>query len=465
MKSDDSSIQPYDAIIIGTGQGGKPLALELAKAGRRTAVIERDKVGGTCINRGCTPTKTMVASARTAYLVRRASEYGVHVGETTVNLGEIRRRKDDIVESFRSSAQKGLEETANLSLIFGAASFESARVVRVERPMGDTMRLSAPTIVINTGCRPASGGLPGVETIGALDSTTIMELDDLPNHLLVLGGGYIGLEFGQMFRRFGSRVTIVQRGNQLLGKEDPDVAAEVAAILRQEGVDVLLGTRALEAAKTRGGVRLRVKTPEGERTLDGSHLLMAAGRVPNTENLRLDAAGVTTDAKGYVSVDEKLQTNVSGVYALGDVNGGPAFTHISYDDFRILRTNLLGNGQATTRGRLVPYAVFIDPQLGRVGLSETEAREQGRPVRIARLPMTSVARAIEMGETRGFMKAIIDESSGQILGCAILSFEGGELMSMMEIAIMGKVPCTALRDAIFAHPTLAESLNSLFTES
>ncbi|MFQ5572534.1 MAG: FAD-dependent oxidoreductase, partial [Rhodothermales bacterium] len=304
----------------------------------------------------------------------------------------------------------------------------------------------------------------GLDTVPTLDSTSIMELDVLPEHLLVLGGGYIGLEFGQMFRRFGSNVTIVQRGNYLLAREDPDVADEVAKIVREDGVEVLLETQAQRAEQAADGkIRLTVRTKAGERTLSGSHLLVAAGRAPNTEKLNLGAAGVQTDKRGFVQTNDQLETNVPGIYALGDVKGGPAFTHISYDDFRIIRTNLLEGGNVRTTGRLVPYTVYIDPQLGRVGLSETEARAQGRRIRVAKIPMGHVARALEMDEPRGFMKAVIDADTNQILGYTVLGIEGGELMSMVEIAMMGNVPYTALRDAIFAHPTLAEGLNTLFT--
>jgi pyruvate/2-oxoglutarate dehydrogenase complex dihydrolipoamide dehydrogenase (E3) component len=280
--------------------------------------------------------------------------------------------------------------------------------------------------------------------------------------LLVLGGGYVGLEFGQMFRRFGSRVSIVQSGAQLLGREDPDVAEEIASIIKEDGVDVLLNTRAERIAKAGSQISLIVKNPGGTQTLEGSHLLVATGRPPNTAALNLATAGIATDDQGFIKVNSKLETNIAGVYALGDINGGPAFTHISYDDFRILRTNIIDIGNASTDGRLVPYTVFIDPQLGRIGLNESEAREQNKKFRIAKMPMSSVARAIEVAETRGFMKAIVDAESDQILGAAVLGLEGGELMAMLQIAMMGKLPFTRLRDGIFAHPTLAESLNNLF---
>ncbi|MCG3121438.1 MAG: putative pyridine nucleotide-disulfide oxidoreductase RclA [bacterium] len=297
-----------------------------------------------------------------------------------------------------------------------------------------------------------------------LDSTSIMELDRVPEHLLVLGGGYIGLEFGQMFRRFGSQVSIVQRGKQLLAREDGDVAEEVAQIMRADGINILLETTALRVEKIGADkIKLTVRTAAGEQTLLGTHLLVAAGRVPNTERLNLGAAGIALNQRGFIKVNDRLETNVPGIYALGDVKGGPAFTHISYDDYRVIRTNLLAKGQATINNRLVPNTVFIDPQLGRVGLTETEARAQGRNIRIAKIPMTWVARALEVDESRGFMKAIVDADTQQILGCAVLGIEGGELMSMLQIAMMGKVPYPVLQDAIFAHPTLAEGLNTLFT--
>ncbi|HET7854658.1 MAG TPA: mercuric reductase [Candidatus Methylomirabilis sp.] len=455
----------YDAIIIGTGQAGKPLAVALAEAGRKTAIIERKHVGGTCINVGCTPTKTMVASARVAYLTRRGADYGVHTNSVRVNMAEVRQRKQAIVDSFRNGSQRHLQNTKNLELIFGDASFSGLKSVTVRPPSGETRHLTADTIFINTGGRPESPPLPGLDSVSFLDSTSIMELDVLPNHLLVLGGGYIGLEFGQMFRRFGSPVTVVQRGKQLLAREDADVAEEVAKILREDGIEVLLETQAVRVAKDGGGIiRLTVSGPAGERTLRGSHLLVAAGRAPNTDALNLSAAGITTDKRGNIPVNDRLQTNVPGIYALGDVKGGPAFTHISYDDFRIIKVNLLDGGNATTNGRLVPYTVYIDPQLGRVGMTEAEARAQGRRIRIAKMPMNYVARALEMDESRGFMKAVVDAETGEILGCAVLGVEGGELMSMLSIAMMGKVPYTTLRDAIFAHPTLAESFNNLFDE-
>ncbi|MBZ5614285.1 MAG: mercuric reductase [Acidobacteriia bacterium] len=457
--------QQYDAIVIGSGQGGTPLSQALAQSGMRTALIERKHVGGTCVNEGCTPTKTMVASGRVAYLARRAADYGVHTGpvDISIDLRKVRRRKRDIVDSFRNGSQARIEKTANLDLIFGEASFSGARTVAVRMKDGGQRVLSANYIFINAGTRASRPKLDGLDGVPALDNISIMELDSVPQHLLVLGGGYIGLEFGQLFRRFESRVTIVQSGAQLLTREDPDIAEEVAKILQQDGVEIVLNATAIRVSQAHGEIRLEVQQQGRSTTFAGSHLLVATGRVPNSDTLNLEAAAIQTDARGFIKVNERLETTARGIYALGDIKGGPAFTHISYDDFRILRANLLEKRPASTKGRQVPYAVFIDPQLGRVGLTEVEARAQGRNLRVARLPMTSVARALEVDETRGFMKAIVDAESGQILGAAILGIEGGEIMSALEIAMMGRLPYTALRDGTFAHPTLAESLNSLFT--
>ena len=455
--------QHYDAVVIGAGQGGSPLAGALAAAGRKTAIIEREHVGGTCINEGCTPTKTMVASAKVAYLDRRSPEYGIQDGQVEVEMVDVRKRKRDIVDTFRTSNEQRLEDAENLALIRGEARFTGPKELEVRLESGEIMGLSADNVFINVGARPGGVPVEGIDDVPALNSTTIMELDELPGHLLVLGGGYVGVEFAQMFRRFGSEVTVVQRGPQLLSREDADIAKTVAEILDEDGVEVLLGTEAQSVQQEEsGGIQLTVNGPDGERTLSGSHLLVAAGRPPNTDLLNLQSVGVETDKRGFVEVDERLETNVPGVYTLGDAKGGPAFTHISYDDYRIIETNLLDGGDASTADRLVPYTVFMDPQLGRVGLSEAEAHEQGYDVRVAKMPMNYVARAIEMDESRGMMKAVVDGGTGEILGCAVLGIEGGEIMAMIQIAMMGKVPYTALRDGVFAHPTLAESLNTLF---
>jgi pyruvate/2-oxoglutarate dehydrogenase complex dihydrolipoamide dehydrogenase (E3) component len=454
--------QQYDAIVIGSGQAGTPLSMALAQAAMHTALIERVHVGGTCVNEGCTPTKTMVASGRVAYLAQRAADYGVQTGAVSIDLVKVRQRKRDIVNRFRNGSQSRIEKTANLELVFGDARFLGPKTVAVRLKDGSERVLSANYIYINAGTRAARPRLEGLDGIQSLDNASIMELDVVPEHLLVLGGGYIGLEFGQLFRRFGSRVTIVQSASQLLTREDADIAEEVAHILQQDGVEIVLNAKATRVSKSDGSLRLEVQQRESSISLAGSHLLVATGRVPNSDRLNLDAAGIETGDRGFIQVNERLETTARGVYALGDIKGGPAFTHIAYDDFRIIRANLLEQRPASTKHRQVPYALFIDPQLGRIGLTEAEALAQKRKIRVARLPMAYVARAIEVDETRGFMKAIVDRETNQILGAAVLGIEGGEIMAVLEMAMMGKLPYTALRDATFAHPTLAESLNSLF---
>jgi pyruvate/2-oxoglutarate dehydrogenase complex dihydrolipoamide dehydrogenase (E3) component len=456
-----STPESFDAIIIGSGQGGNPLAEALIEAGKKTAMIERQDVGGTCINRGCSPTKTMVASARVAYLARRGSDYGVDLGSVAVDMGRVRERKRGIVSSFRQSREKRLEKV-HADLIRGEASFTGPRQLRVALRDDGERQLTAPRIFIDTGTRSAVPSIPGLDAVPYLDNDSIMELDRVPEHLVILGGGYIGVEFSQMFRRFGSQVTVIQRGPQLLGEEDQEVVAEVAKILRQDGVEILLNARTEKITPTEGGIRLELSVEGKAQTIDGSDLLIATGRVPNTGALKPAAGGIETDERGFIRANERLETTAPGVYVIGDVKGGPQFTHISYDDYRILKTNLLEGGQRTTRDRMVPYTVFMDPQLGRVGMTEKEAQRSGRKIRVARMPMTSVARALEVDETRGLMKAIVDAETEEILGATVLGIEGGEVMSVFQMAMMGHLKYRVLHDAIFAHPTLAESLNNLF---
>jgi pyruvate/2-oxoglutarate dehydrogenase complex dihydrolipoamide dehydrogenase (E3) component len=451
-------MEEFDAIIIGSGQGGNPLAEALIAAGKKTAMIERQDVGGTCINRGCSPTKTMVASARVAYLARRGAGYGVHTGPVSVDLGKVRERKRAIVSNFRQSREKRLEKV-KADLIRGEASFTGPRQLRVALNGGGERLLRADQIFIDTGTESARPPIKGLDAVPYLDNDSIMELDQVPEHLLILGGGYIGVEFGQMYRRFGSKVTIIQAGPQLLREEDEDVAAEVLKILREDGIEILLNARAQEV---KPGIALKVDVDGKTQTIEGSHLLLATGRVPNTLALKPAAGGVETDERGFIRVNDRLETTAPGVYAIGDVKGGPAFTHISYDDFRILKANLLDGGSRSTRDRMVPFTVFMDPQLGRVGMTETEAKKSGRKIRVARMPMTSVARAIEVDETRGFMKVIVDAETEEILGATVLGLEGGELMSVLQMAMMGHLKWSVLHDAVLAHPTLAESVNNLF---
>ena len=455
------AVEDYDAIVIGTSQGGRFLPLELAKAGQKVALVERGQIGGVCVNTGCTPTKTMVASARIAYQARRGAEYGVHIGPVSVDLAAVRERKRAMVAGARQNYVSRLSRDG-LDLIEGEAHFTGPKSVEIALTNGGTRQISAPVVVIDAGTRPRPPEITGAGQVPVLDSTSIMELDELPEHLIILGGGYIGLEFGQMFRRFGSEVTIVQRAPRLLKIEDEDVSDEVAAILRDEGITVLTSSTPVGVESAGGRLRLTVRTEGGERRVEGSHLLSATGRIPNTGALAPGAAGIRLDDRGFIEVDEHLETSVPGVYAMGDVKGGPAFTHVSYDDYRILHANLIGHEKSSTRDRIVPYTVFIDPQLGRAGLTEREARTQGRAIRVAKLPMSAVVRALETGETRGFMKVIVDADTGQILGCAILGTEGGEIMTMIQVAMLGKLPCTTMANAIFTHPLLAEGLNTLF---
>jgi pyruvate/2-oxoglutarate dehydrogenase complex dihydrolipoamide dehydrogenase (E3) component len=459
-----AATERFDAIIIGSGQGGTPLSTTFARAGRRTALIERVHVGGTCINEGCTPTKAMVASARVAYLARRAPDFGVHVGDVGIDMKWVRQRKRQIVESFRSGSEERIRSTANLELVLGEASFSGPGTVRVNLNDGGQRSLASDVIVINAGDRPSVPPIDGLSEVAFLDSTSIMELDVVPEHLIVLGAGVVGLEFAQMFRRFGSRVTIIEAGTQVLAHEDADVSEAVVAILRQDGVEVQLGARVSRVSGIEGQIRLAVQSGDRRVEVVGTHLLVATGRTPNSDTLELAAAGITANAQGAIEVNDRLETSAKGVYAIGDIKGGPAFTHISYDDFRIIRTNLVEGGSASIAGRIVPYTVYIDPQLGRVGLTEREAHAQKKNVRVATLPMSSVARALEVDESRGFMKAVVDADTGCVLGASVLGVEGGELMSMLELAMMGKLHYRVLREAVLAHPTLAESLNNLFAD-
>ena len=457
--------EQYDAIVIGSGQGGNPLAEALATAGRKTALIERKHLGGTCINDGCTPTKTMVASARVAYLAGRGSEYGVGLPGTAplqMQMKVVRQRKRAIVDDFRGAKEKRLGSAKNLELIWGEASFVAPRTLDVKLRDGGTRTVSAEQIFINTGTRPTVPKLDGLDKVSFLDNVSIMELDAVPAHLMILGGGYIGVEFAQMFRRFGAQVSIVHAGAHLLDHEDADIAEEVQKIFAEDGITLHLDARATRAAQTADGIALTLSKGSGEETIRGSHLLVAVGRTPNTSELNLPAAGIAVDERGFIRSNERLETSAAGVFVIGDVKGGPAFTHISYDDFRILRANILEGKSKTTAGRMVPYTVFMDPELGRIGVTEAEARRDGRKVRIARMRMTSVARALETAETRGVMKVVIDADGERILGAAILGIAGGEIASMLQLAMMGGLSVSTLRDGVFSHPTLAESLNNLF---
>jgi pyruvate/2-oxoglutarate dehydrogenase complex dihydrolipoamide dehydrogenase (E3) component len=449
----------YDAIIIGSGQAGNPLSESLTDLGWTVALIEKAHLGGTCINTGCTPTKTMVASAQVAHYARNAARWGVHTGQVTVDLPRIIERKDEIVRRFRSGHEHKVESRENLDLYRGHARFVAPHQIAVAENVLESER-----IFINTGTRTDVPRLDGLDSVKYLTNATIMELKDLPEHLLVLGGGYIGLEFGQMFLRFGSRVTVVHRGEELLSREDPDVAGELQKALEAEGIRFVLNAKTTRVARKDGQVALTLEAGNGSQTLTGSHLLVATGRRPNTDDLGLDKAGVETDKGSFIRVNSRLETNVPGIWALGDVKGGPAFTHISYDDYQIVYGNLIEGKNLTIENRLVPYSVFTDPQLGRVGMTEKEARATGRKLKIGKIPMTWVARAIERDETAGCMKLIVDAETDRILGAAILATEGGELIQILSALMLAGAPYTVLKGAIFIHPTLAEGFFSLMDD-
>jgi len=468
-----TTIKEFGAIVIGSGQAGTPLAGALAKAGHKTALIEREHIGGCCVNVGCTPTKTLIASGRAAYLTRRGKDYGIHSpggedGKIAVDMVKVRQRKRDIVTSFRGG-NESRTRAAGVDVMMGEASFTGEKTLLVKLNDGSESTVSSDLIFINTGERPATPKIAGLETVDAahiLDSTSIQELAELPGHLIVIGGGYVGLEFSQLFRRLGSEVTIIQRGKQLLPREDAEVAECILKILQEDGITVHLNTSTIHVAQTKT-IDLTVRSKDGtEQTISGTHLLMAAGRVPNSEMLNLKAAGVTTNAKGYIITNDKLETTAPGIYALGDIKGPPAFTHISYDDFRIIRSNLIEKRATTSTitNRIVPYVVYTDPQLGHVGLHEAEARVlfPDRKIGVASMPMAYVARALETDESRGMMKGVVDKETGEILGFTCLGLEGGELMAVVQMAIIGKVRYQVLQDAVWAHPSLAESLNNLW---
>ncbi len=446
----------FDAIVIGSGQAGNPLSQKLADLGWAVALVEKEHLGGTCVNTGCTPTKTMIASAQVAYYARNADRWGVRTGQVSVDLPRVVARKDQVVSQSRSGQDRKVRERKTLRLYRGHARFFGPHEVRVEAEV-----LTSDRIFIDTGTRPNPPQLEGLRDIDFLDNASIMQLTEVPEHLIVLGGGYIGMEFGQMFRRFGSHVTVVQREQQILPHEDADVAEALQQALEAEGIQFVLGGVTTRVEKEQGGVSLNVIVGGSTETLRGSHLLVATGRTPNTDDLGLPDAGVQTDQHGFIRVNNRLETNVPGVWALGDVKGGPAFTHISFNDYQIVYANLIENKALTTDNRPVPYSVFTDPQLGRVGLTEKEARAAGRRLKVGKIPMSWVARAIERDETAGLMKLVVDAETDRILGAAILASEGGEVVQILHAVMLAGAPYTLLKGAVYIHPTLAEGLWTL----
>ena len=456
-------LKNYDAIIIGAGQAGVPLAKKLAKAGKKVALVEKRWVGGTCVNDGCTPTKTWVASAKAAWAAANSAHLGIKIKNYKIDFALIKKRKDDIVLNARKGIEKSMLETPGLDLLHGEATFTGEKTIAVKLKGFGVKHIKGDWIFINTGTETFIPHIEGLSNIDYLTSTSILELDKIPDHLLVLGGNYIGLEFGQMFRRFGSKVTLIERSQRLLSREDEDISLAMQKILRLEEIDIQTGSEVVSfKQKNSGKITATVKNAEIEKKIKCSHVLLAVGRVPRTQSLGLEKTGVAVDEKGFIKVNGKLETNVPGIYALGDVNGGPPFTHIAYNDYTIVYRNLIEGAKYTTKDRPLPYCMFTDPQLGRIGISETDAKKSGLDVKIAHLPMSRVARAVEVGDTRGFMKAVVDTKTKKILGAAVLGEEGGEIMSVLQMAMEGDITYDRIRYCVFAHPLYSESLNNLF---
>lgn len=450
-----------DAIVIGSGQAGPFLAAKLAAAGRHTVLIEREHLGGTCVNDGCIPTKTMVASARAAHIARRAAEFGVLLpGPVSVDMRAVMARKDRVVAQSIDSLTQWLSNLPNLRLIRGHARFVSAHEVKVG---GETLR--APHIFINTGGRAVRPDWAGIEQVPVLDNTSMMALQELPEHLVVVGASYIGLEFAQMMRRFGAQVTVLEQAERAIAREDAEVSQEVQSILEREGVVFHLGVRGAKVSRAAGG-RIHIALNSGgvARELEGSHLLAAVGRRPNTDDLGLERAGIVTDARGFITVDDQLRSSVEGVWALGDCNGRGAFTHTSYNDHEIVAANLLDGGTRRISDRIPAYALFSDPPLARIGMSEAEVRASKRPALAGVLPMTRVGRARERGETQGFMKVLVDARTDRLLGAALLCIEGDEIVHTLLDAMYGDVPVATLRRAVHIHPTVSELIPTLLSQ-
>lgn len=452
----------YDAIVIGAGQAGPPLAIRLAKAGKRTALVEREHLGGTCVNDGCIPTKTLVASARAAHVARRAADYGVRLGgEVAVDMRAVKARKDGVVAQSIESLRKWIASTDRLTLVWGHARFTGPHAIGVN---GET--LEAPQIFLNVGGRATLPSWHGIDDVPVLTNTTMMAIDTLPEHLVIAGGSYIGLEFAQMYRRFGSRVTVVEYGDRLIAREDPEVSREVQAILEREGVVFHCSVKSAQVSRdaSGAGVRVAFEADGKSHALDGSHLLAAVGRKPNTDDLGLDRAGIATDERGFITVDDALRTNVEGIWALGDANGRGAFTHTSYNDYQIACANVLHGGHRSVNDRLTTYALFIDPPLGRVGMTEAEVRKRGKPALMGVMPMTRVGRARERGETQGFMKVLVDAESERILGASLLCIEGDEIVHSLLDAMAADASYKTIERAVHIHPTVSELIPTMLGE-
>jgi pyruvate/2-oxoglutarate dehydrogenase complex dihydrolipoamide dehydrogenase (E3) component len=447
----------YDAIVIGTGQSGPPLAARLADEGMKIAVIERKKFGGTCVNVGCVPTKTLVASARAAYIARRAADFGVKISSPiAMDMAKVKARKDEIVDRGTKGIAKWMRSTDNVTVYEGHARFVSPKTVQVNGDM-----LQAKQIFINVGGRALVPDMPGIKEVRYLTNSTMLDVDFLPEHLIVIGGSYIGLEFAQIYRRFGSRVTVVEKADRLIAREDDDISDAVKSVLEGEGIEVRLKAECIKVAKRGSQIAVGLECADPAKEVTGSHLLLAIGRVPNTGDLGLDKAGVKTDPRGYITVDEELKTNVPGIWAIGDCNGRGAFTHTSYNDYEIVAANLLDGRKRKVKDRIPTYALFIDPPLGRAGLTEREARASGKKLLTATLPMTRIGRARERSETLGFMKLVVEARSKRILGAAVLGIEGDEVVQAILDLMYAKAPYTLIEKSMYIHPTVMEYLPTL----
>ena len=452
--------QDFDAIVIGTGQAGPSLAVKLATAGWKTAIVERKHFGGTCVNDGCMPTKTLVASAYAAHIARAGPDYGIEIrGEIAVDMKRVKERKDAVVNRASTGVEQWLKGTAGVTVIEGHARFASPDTIRV-----DDRTLQAPKIFINVGGRALVPDMPGLDQVNYLTNASIMALALLPEHLIIVGGSYIGLEFAQMYRRFGARVTVIEKFPKLIGREDDDVSAEVLRIVRNEGVLVELGAECMRVEKRGEQIAVKLDCRDGAREAIGSHLLLAVGRTPNTDDLALERAGVQRDARGYITVDDELRTNVPGIWALGDCNGRGAFTHTAYNDYEIVAENLLNAGKRSLRDRITAYALFIDPPLARAGMTDAEVRKSGRKALTGMRPMTRVARAVEKGETQGFMKVTVDAETRKILGAAILGTGGDEAIHAILDVMYTGAPYEVLQRSVNIHPTVSELIPTLLGE-
>jgi len=458
-----SQAESYEDVVLGSGAGGKLLAWHLARSGRRVAVVERRWIGGSCPNINCLPSKNEIWSAKVADLLHHAAQFGIVTGSVAVDMAKVRQRKREMVEGL-VALHLDLYKKSGTELIMGDGRFVAPKTLEVRLRDGGTRVLRGERVFLNLGTRATIPPTTGLADARPLTNIELLELDRLPAHLVFLGGGYVGLEFAQAYRRFGSRVTVVEHGPQLAGREDPDIADAIRRLFGDEGIEVLLSAEVLQVEGRSGeSVRLHVRTPQGERLIEGSDILAATGRTPNTAGIGLDTAGVRLDGRGYVQVNDRLETSAPKVWAIGECAGSPQFTHVSEDDFRVIRDNLAG-GNRTTRDRLIPFCLFTDPQLARVGLSEGDARRRGVAVRVAMLPMAAVLRTRTTGETRGFMKALLDARTDRILGFTMFGPEAGEVMAVVQTAMLAGMPYTDLRDAVLAHPTMAEGLGALFSE-